>query len=90
LAAAGVGNGAVDCYILSHIIPGVAQDSARVLGVPPAKVLDAGERHGHLTAAALPVALSEALAERRVGAGATVCLAACGAGFTWGAAVLTI
>jgi 3-oxoacyl-[acyl-carrier-protein] synthase-3 len=43
-----------------------------------------------LTAATLPVALSEAMATRRLEPGQTVCLAACGAGFTWGAAVLTL
>jgi 3-oxoacyl-[acyl-carrier-protein] synthase III len=47
-------------------------------------------RHGHLTAAALPVALSEALVSGQVGEGAIVGLAACGAGFAWGAAIVEL
>jgi 3-oxoacyl-[acyl-carrier-protein] synthase-3 len=80
----------VDCFVLSHILPEVVDDSARALGVPASKLIDAGRRHGHLTAAALPVALSEALHVGKVGAGTRVCLAACGAGFAWGAALLTL
>jgi 3-oxoacyl-[acyl-carrier-protein] synthase III len=82
--------GDVDCYILSHILPEVVADSAATLGIPGSKLLDAGRRHGHLTAATLPLALSEARSEGRIGEGARVCLATCGAGFTWGAALLTV
>jgi 3-oxoacyl-[acyl-carrier-protein] synthase-3 len=81
---------AVDCFILSHVFPEVAEDAARSLHLPGSKVLNAGEKHGHLTAATLPLALSEAMDAGRVGKGARVCLAASGAGFTWGASVLTL
>jgi 3-oxoacyl-[acyl-carrier-protein] synthase-3 len=90
LAACGVGAAEVDCFILSHILPEVVEASARSLGVPAGRLVDAGQAHGHLTAASLPVALSEALASGRLGKGARVCLAACGAGFTWGAALLRL
>lgn len=90
LAAAAIGPAEVDCFILSHILPEVVEASARSLAVPAARVLDAGRLHGHLSAATLPVALDEALASGRIGKGARVCLAACGAGFTWGAAVLSL
>jgi len=81
---------AVDCFVLSHILPGVAQDSAAALGVPESKLIDAGCRHGHLTAATLPLALSEARNEGKIDDGARICLATCGAGFAWGAALLTL
>jgi 3-oxoacyl-[acyl-carrier-protein] synthase-3 len=81
---------AVDCFILSHVFPEVAEDAARSLALPKSKVINAGEKHGHLTAATLPLALGEAIDGGAVGKGARVCLAACGAGFTWGAAVLTL
>jgi 3-oxoacyl-[acyl-carrier-protein] synthase-3 len=90
LAQAAVPADRIDCFLLSHILPDVVADAARTAGIPANKLIDAGARHGHLTAASLPVALGEALAEGRIGPGATLCLAACGAGFTWGAAVLTL
>ena len=80
----------VDCFISSHVIPSVAEESARQLGVPSSRHVIAGDRHGHLTAASLPVALREVIDAGRVGPGARVCLATCGAGFAWGAAVLTL
>ncbi len=90
LTAAAIGTDDVDCFVLSHVLPAVVERSAAALRLPSAKVIAAGARHGHLTAASLPVALSEARAAGRVGAGARVCLAACGAGYAWGAAVLTL
>ena len=56
----------------------------------PAKLIDAGAQHGHLTAAALPVALSEARACRPHRLGRARVPGGCGAGYTWGAAVLTL
>jgi 3-oxoacyl-[acyl-carrier-protein] synthase-3 len=90
LAAAGTTADAIDCFILSHVFPRVVERSAAALGIPHAKLIDAGSAHGHLSAATLPVALSEARAAGRIDAGARVCLAACGAGYAWGAAVLTL
>lgn len=90
LAAAGTHADEVDCFILSCILPDVVERSAAALCIPSARLVDAGAEHGHLTAAALPVALSEARAAGRLGAGARVCLAACGAGYAWGAAVLRL
>jgi 3-oxoacyl-[acyl-carrier-protein] synthase-3 len=90
LQQAGVSAAKVDAFILSHALPGVVADSAATLGLVAAQVIDAGAAHGHLTAATLPVALSEAIASGRLARGARVCLAACGAGYAWGAAVLRL
>jgi 3-oxoacyl-[acyl-carrier-protein] synthase III len=90
LARGSAGADDVDCYFLSHIFPEVVDDSAAALGIPGSKLINAGRQHGHLTAATLPLALSEARSEGRVGEGSRVCLAACGAGFAWGAALLTL
>lgn len=89
-ARAAVGLDAIDAFVISHVLPGVAAGAASTLGVPAARVIDAGAAHGHLTAATLPLALSEALASGRLGPGARVCLAACGAGYAWGAAILRL
>lgn len=45
-------------------------------------------RYGNTTAASIPIALSEAYEEGKVKKGDVVTLAAFGAGFTWGAAVM--
>jgi 3-oxoacyl-[acyl-carrier-protein] synthase-3 len=90
LGDAGIGRDAVDRYIIGHIFPEVADAAAVRLGIGSSKLNVPARRHGHLTAAALPVALSEEVGAGQLGKGATVCLAACGAGFAWGAAVLTL
>ena len=90
LAAAQTTADRVDCFILSHVLPSVVERSAAALGIPRTRLVAAGETHGHLAAAALPVALSEARHAGRVGSGARVCLATCGAGYAWGAAVMTV
>ncbi len=80
----------VDCFFISHVLPEVAEDAARALGLRGDVVTVPSARYGHLGAAALPVAVSDALSSGRVGSGATVCLAACGAGAAWGAAVIRL
>jgi 3-oxoacyl-[acyl-carrier-protein] synthase-3 len=87
---AGASLAQIDLFILSHVLPDVAARCADRLGLAADAWLDAGAAHGHLTAATLPVALSEALASGRIGRGARVCLATCGAGAAWGAAVLRV
>lgn len=78
----------VDLFVLSHVFPEVAEDAARSLGVSDDRLVVAGREHGHLSAASLPIALDEARASGRVESGARVCIAACGAGYAWGAALL--
>jgi 3-oxoacyl-[acyl-carrier-protein] synthase-3 len=90
LSEAAVSVDDVDCFVLSHILPEVAEDVAAGLSLGSSKVRIAGVEHGHLSAASLPVALSEAVESGQVGPGARVCLATCGAGFTWGAALIRL
>lgn len=80
----------IDRFIIGHVLPDVAEAVGARLAIPSSRLNVPAARHGHLTAAALPVALSEEIAAGRLGAGATVCLAASGAGFAWGAAVVTL
>ncbi|MGD9762957.1 MAG: 3-oxoacyl-ACP synthase III family protein [Candidatus Binatia bacterium] len=80
----------IDAFVLSHVLPEVVEHCAAALAIPKARLIDAGARHGHLTAAGLPVALSEAVANGRLAPGARVCVATCGAGYAWGAAVLRL
>jgi 3-oxoacyl-[acyl-carrier-protein] synthase-3 len=52
------------------------------------RVVDVVDRFANTSAASLPIALSVAQAEGRLRPGATVLLAAFGAGLVWGGAVL--
>jgi 3-oxoacyl-[acyl-carrier-protein] synthase-3 len=59
------------------------------LGLPRERVIDCIDRYGNTSSATIPIALAEARAEGRLEPGASVMLAAFGAGFTWGAGVVT-
>lgn len=89
-ARAGVSTEKIDHFVLSHVLPDVAQACAEKLGVAPARTMIPSAEHGHLSGAALPVAFSQAVASGRITPGSTVCLAAAGAGYAWGAAVLRV
>ena len=58
------------------------------MGLPPEKVMSNIEHYGNTTAASIPIALSEALAQGRIKSGDLVCLAAFGSGFTWASALI--
>ncbi len=90
LEASGTKPDQIDHFVIAHLLPEVADSVAQTVGIKPDRLSVPSAVHGHLTAAALPVALSEAISSGRLGPGATVCLAACGAGFAWGAAVVTL
>jgi 3-oxoacyl-[acyl-carrier-protein] synthase-3 len=59
------------------------------LGLDRAKVVDCIAHLGNTTAATLPLALDYAQRDGRLRSGAKVLLGAFGAGFTWGATVMT-
>ena len=61
---------------------------ARRLELDPAKVFNNIQHYGNTTAASIPIALHEAVQQGRVQDGDLVCLAALGAGMTWGATLL--
>jgi 3-oxoacyl-[acyl-carrier-protein] synthase-3 len=58
------------------------------MGLPPEKVFSNIQRYGNTTAASVPIALSEAVEQRKVKPGDLVCLAAFGSGFTWASALI--
>ncbi len=59
------------------------------LGLEPERVIDCIETLGNTSAATLPIALAAAERDGRLHSGAHVVLSAFGAGFTWGAGVIT-
>jgi len=58
------------------------------LELPEEKVYSNIKKYGNTTAASIPIAMSEALAEGKIKDGNLICLAAFGSGFTWASALL--
>ncbi|MCX8073253.1 MAG: ketoacyl-ACP synthase III [Candidatus Binatia bacterium] len=90
LDRAGCSLSAVDHFVMAHVFPEVAEEAGRRLGLLEGNLTNPAADMGHLGAASLPLAVSRALQEGRLSSGARVCLAACGAGFAWGAALLRV
>ncbi|GAC1317002.1 MAG: ketoacyl-ACP synthase III [Chloroflexota bacterium] len=61
--------------------------AARRLKVPSEAMFANVERYGNTSAASIPVALCEAIDERRVEPGSTIVMSGFGAGLSWGTAV---
>jgi 3-oxoacyl-[acyl-carrier-protein] synthase-3 len=78
----------VDLFVPHQANMRINQMVAEKLGIPSDKVVHNIQRYGNTTAATIPIGLSEAFAEGRLGEGKNVLLAAFGSGYTWGAAVL--
>ncbi len=66
----------------------ISQFVQRVLKLEDHQVYNNIQRYGNTTAASIPIALSEAVEEKRVERGDLVALAAFGSGFTWASALL--
>jgi 3-oxoacyl-[acyl-carrier-protein] synthase-3 len=60
------------------------------MGIASDRVTATTSRAGHIAAAALPIALSEAVVAGSVGKGDLVCLAGVGAGINWGAVIIRV
>jgi 3-oxoacyl-[acyl-carrier-protein] synthase III len=68
----------------SRIIEGVG----RKLGLPPDRVVVTIERHANTSAASVPLALAEAVADGRIRPGHLVLIEALGGGLSWGASLI--
>jgi 3-oxoacyl-[acyl-carrier-protein] synthase-3 len=66
----------------------ISQFVQKKMGLRDDQVYNNIQRYGNTTAASIPIALSEAVAEGRLKRGDWLCLAAFGSGFTWGASLL--
>jgi len=78
----------VDLFIPHQANMRINELVAKKLGIPSDKVANNIERFGNTTAATIPIGLSEAYAEGKLGEGATVLTAAFGSGYTWAGAVI--
>lgn len=66
----------------------ISQFVQKTLGLSDDKVFNNIQKYGNTTAASVPIALCEAWEAGKIKDGDIVCLAAFGAGFTWGSALV--
>ena len=88
LKVAGVTSDEVDLVIPHQANARIIDATARRLGVPPEKVVQNIDRYGNTSAATIPMALCEALADGRVKPRSLLALCAFGAGLAWAAGVV--
>lgn len=66
----------------------ISQYVQKTLGLTDEQVFNNIQKYGNTTAASVPIALAEAWEQGKIKDGDLVCLAAFGAGFTWGSALI--
>ena len=79
----------IDLLVVHQANQRIIEAAARRLGVPDEKVFLNVDTIANTSSASIPLALHQAEREGRLKPGATVALAAFGAGFVWGAGVLS-
>jgi 3-oxoacyl-[acyl-carrier-protein] synthase-3 len=88
LANAGMSSDDMDLFIPHQANLRIIELASKRLGVPAEKVFVNIERYGNTSAAAVPIALCEAIEQGRVQQGQHIGMVAFGAGLTWAAAVV--
>ena len=78
----------IDWFVPHQANRRIIDGSAHKLGIAPEKVVMTVDRHGNTSAASIPLALADAVADRRIKRGNLILLEAMGGGFTWGSALL--
>ena len=84
----GVEPSELDLFVSHQANRRIIQAAADRLGLPDCKVVINLERFGNTTAATIPLALADAVADGRIKKGSLVLLTSVGAGFTVGAVLL--
>ncbi len=87
---AGVAVPDVDWFIPHQANMRILQGVAHRLGVAEEKVICTVDRHANTSAASIPLAMAEAIADGRIQPGQLLLLEAMGGGLTWGACVLRL
>jgi 3-oxoacyl-[acyl-carrier-protein] synthase III len=78
----------VDWFIPHQANKRIIDGSAHKLGIAPGKIVITVDRHGNTSAASIPLALADAVADRRIKRDDLLLFEAMGGGFTWGAALV--
>ena len=88
LANAGLTADDMDLFIPHQANLRIIEAASKRLNLPPEKVFVNIENYGNTSAAAIPIALCEAIDQGRIYPGARLGMVAFGAGLTWAAAVV--
>jgi 3-oxoacyl-[acyl-carrier-protein] synthase-3 len=78
----------IDWFVPHQANKRIIDGSAHKLGIAPEKVVLTVDRHGNTSAASIPLALTDAVTDRRIKRGNLILLEAMGGGFTWASALL--
>lgn len=87
-ARAGVPVSEVDWFVPHQANQRILEAVAKRVGIDENRVISTVARHGNTSAASVPLALAEGVADGRIKRGDLVLLEAMGGGLTWGAALL--
>jgi 3-oxoacyl-[acyl-carrier-protein] synthase-3 len=88
LAKAELSKEDIDLFIPHQANIRIIESAMKRFGLPQEKVMVNLEKYGNMSAASIPVALSEALEQGRIRRGDIVVLCGFGGGLTWGSTVL--
>ncbi|HEY1749808.1 MAG TPA: beta-ketoacyl-ACP synthase III [Caulobacteraceae bacterium] len=86
--AAEVSLGEVDWFIPHQANQRILQGVAHRLGIDEARVISTVAEHANTSAASIPLALAQGVADGRIKPGQLLLIEAMGGGLTWGAAVI--
>jgi len=88
LSANGLGPEDLDWIVPHQANKRILDGTARKLKLPAERVIVTVDKHANTSAASVPLALSEAVGDGRIGPGQLVLMEAMGGGFTWGSALV--
>lgn len=88
LAANGLTADAIDWLVPHQANRRIIEGTGRKLKLPAERVVITVDHHGNTSAASIPLALAEAVADGRIKRGDLMLLEAMGGGFTWGGALV--
>jgi 3-oxoacyl-[acyl-carrier-protein] synthase-3 len=89
LEDAGLTAADVDLFVAHQANARILESAAAELGLPAEKLVMNVDRVANTSSASIPLALAQAEQDGRLRPGATVALAAFGAGFVWGAGIVS-
>jgi 3-oxoacyl-[acyl-carrier-protein] synthase III len=86
--ATGTSAADIDWFVPHQANKRIIDGSTHKLGIASDKVVMTVDRHGNTSAASIPLALTDAVTDRRIKRGNLILFEAMGGGFTWGSALL--
>lgn len=87
-SATGLSTDDLDWFVPHQANERIIDASAKKLGIAPHKIIKTVSKHGNTSAASIPLALGEGVADGRIKRGDTVMFEAMGGGFTWGSMLM--